>query len=355
MTFYHLIMHTGCNLSCKYCDREEFIPFDDVTYELCMPEKPEYSLGDLKKFITKEDYVTFYGGGEPLLNIPKIKEIMDNLECKGFMIQTNGILLKDLGEEYVKRLHTILISIDGNEEITDKNRGKGVHKRVIENVSWLKTFFEGEIIARMCIAEGSNVYEQVTWLIENGFTSVHWQLDVLFFEEENTDWLENYNLEISKLMNYWISNMKKGKVLRLYPFMVVMDSILKGEKSTLRCGCGKENLTITTQGKIAACPIMSEMKKYYMGDLKGLKLKEMKVEEPCSSCEVFDVCGGRCLYANLTSLWSKEGWGKACATVKHVIKELESNKEFVGDLIEKKIISLDNFKHLKYNGVEVIP
>ena len=48
MTFYHLIMHTGCNLSCKYCDRDEFVPFDD-TYELCMPDKPEYSLEDLKK------------------------------------------------------------------------------------------------------------------------------------------------------------------------------------------------------------------------------------------------------------------------------------------------------------------
>ncbi|MBT5029628.1 TIGR04084 family radical SAM/SPASM domain-containing protein [archaeon] len=352
--FYHLIMHTGCNLKCKYCDKDEFIPYDDETYELCMPEKPEYSIEDLKKKITEEDYLTFYGGGEPLLNIPMIKEIMDNVKCKGFMIQTNGMLLEKLGD-YVKRMHTILISIDGDEEITDKNRGKGVHKKVMENVAWVKENFDRELIARMCISEGSNVYEQVKWLMENGFESVHWQLDVMFYEEEKIEWLENYNLEITKLMDYWMSKMREGKVLRMYPFLVIMDSLLKNEKSTLRCGCGIENFTITTQGKIAPCPIMSEMKKYYVGDIKEKEVKKMYVGEPCSSCEVLDLCGGRCLYANLTKLWGEKGWEKVCGTEKHLIKSLEENKKEVEKLIENKTISLDDFKHVKYNGVEVVP
>ena len=169
-----------------------------------MPEKPEYSIEDLKEKVTEEDYLTFYGGGEPLLNIPMIKEIMDNVKCKGFMIQTNAMFLEKLGENYVKKFHTILVSIDGDEEITDENRGKGVHKKVMENVAWAKENFNGELIARMCISEGSNVYEQVKWLMENGFESVHWQLDVMFYEEEKTEWLEKYNLEITKLMNYWM-------------------------------------------------------------------------------------------------------------------------------------------------------
>ncbi|MDP3918778.1 MAG: TIGR04084 family radical SAM/SPASM domain-containing protein [Nanoarchaeota archaeon] len=350
--FYHLIMHTNCNLSCKYCDKEEFIPYTD-DYELCMPEKVQYSVEDLQNFVTKEDYLTFYGG-EPLLAVDEIKQIMDNVECKGFMIQTNGLLLPKL-EDYVSKMHTVIVSIDGNEEVTDKNRGKGVHKKVMENVDWLKERFNGELIARMTISNGTNVNEQVRWLLDHGFKSVHWQLDALFYEQENSDWLGEYNGQISELMDYWVSEMEKGKVVKLYPFLVVMDSLLKNEKSLLRCGSGHSNFTITTQGKVAPCPIMSEMKKYYCGDIYSKEIKKINVKEPCISCEILDKCGGRCLYSNLTQLWGEKGFNKVCSTIKYLIKELENNKPKVEELIKNKIISLEDFKHLKYNGVEVIP
>ena len=31
--FYHLIMHTGCNLKCKYCDKDEFIEVVEVDFK----------------------------------------------------------------------------------------------------------------------------------------------------------------------------------------------------------------------------------------------------------------------------------------------------------------------------------
>jgi len=351
--FYHVITSIGCNLSCKYCDKEEFGEPDEETYDYKVPCKINYDLEKLKTFVKKEDYVTFYGG-EPLLGMDDIRKIMDSVECQGFMIQTNGLLLHELGAEYVNKFHTILVSIDGDEEITDKYRGVGVHSKVMENVKLIREQgFTGELIARMVITSDSDVYVQVKWLLENGFDNIHWQLDAMFSDLEEMKWLEKYNADVVKLMDFWIDEMKNGKVLRLYPFLVVMDSILKNERSLLRCGSGHNNFTIVTNGKIAPCPIMSLMKKNYLGDIDS-GYKKTFVNWRCLACLDYDLCGGRCLYSNI--LYSNlESYEKLCKTTHLYLQALKERSEIVKDLISKKIISLDDFKHLKYNGVEVIP
>ena len=349
--FYHIITHTECNLECKYCVREEWGEIDE-RYDYSIPCKISYDISKLKSFVTCEDYVTFYGG-EPLLAIDNIKKIMDTIKCKGFMIQTNGPLLKSLGE-YASMFHTILVSIDGDEEITDKNRGEGVFKKIMENIVWLKeNGFDGELIARMTITEGSDLYEQVLFLSQH-FDSIHWQLDAMFFEQRN-EWFDKYNSDVTRLIDYWSTCMSKGKVLRWYPFLVVMSDLLHNRKAKLRCGSGYANYTITTNGKISACPIMCGMKDYYCGDLDSEELKELYVSEPCSSCNILDICGGRCLYSNITKLWDSKDYGELCGTIKHFVKCLVSKKEEVSRLIEKGVISLEYFDHLKFNGVEVIP
>jgi len=75
----------------------------------------------------------FYGG-EPLLRLDRMLEMMDSVEADRFMVQTNGLLLDRIEPKYLRKLHTILVSIDGDEMLTDFYRGKGVYKRVIENV-----------------------------------------------------------------------------------------------------------------------------------------------------------------------------------------------------------------------------
>ena len=161
--FYHVITNTECNLACKYCVRDEWGEVDSK-FDYTLPCKISYDISKLQKFVTEEDYVTFYGG-EPLLAMDDVKRIMDTVSCKGFMVQTNGLLLKDL-KEYASKFHTILVSIDGCEECNDKNRGKGVYSKVMSNVAWLgENGFIGELIARMTITEGSDLYKQVLFLI----------------------------------------------------------------------------------------------------------------------------------------------------------------------------------------------
>ena len=170
---------------------------------------------------------------------------MDNVEAKQFNIQTNGLHLHRLPKEYVNKLTTIFVSLDGTEKLTDYYRGKGVYKKVIENIKTIrKNGFEGKIIARMTLMEETDIYENIKWLLNNpdhSFSSIHWQLDAGFWKNDFhkrpfQEWVkENYNPQIRQLAEFWVNTMEtEGRVLRLYPFLGVMHSLLLEEESLLR-------------------------------------------------------------------------------------------------------------------------
>jgi len=97
------------------------------------------------------------------------------------MMQTNGLLLDKLEPKYLNRFHTLLVSIDGEEALTDHYRGKGTFRKVIDNLKLIKqNGFSGDLIARMTIMESTDLEGQVKWFLNNpefSFTSIHWQLN----------------------------------------------------------------------------------------------------------------------------------------------------------------------------------
>jgi putative peptide-modifying radical SAM enzyme len=294
---------------------------------------------------------------------------MDGVKAKGFMIQTNGLLLDRLEPKYVNRFHTILVSIDGDEELTDSYRGEGTFKKVIKNLKLIKSNgFMGELIARMTVMEQTDIRKQVTWLLSNNefqFSSVHWQLNAGFWNDfarrDFKQWSEgNYNQGIRKLVRFWVDCMEKnGAVLKLYPILGVAYSLLHGEeRGLLRCGGGWTNYAIQTDGHIIICPTMWGMKNYYLGHISHadpLKLNKIFVGKPCTECDTYNVCGGRCLYANITKRWNGEAYSLVCATVRNLVEAVAKEIPRIKELVEKGEISLRNFEYLKYNGCEIIP
>ncbi|MDA3855910.1 MAG: TIGR04084 family radical SAM/SPASM domain-containing protein [Candidatus Woesearchaeota archaeon] len=372
---YYLALTSKCNLRCKYCygkSCEDYLTHkEEEKYDFSLPEDLDFTVETLAKY-SKDDSnfaLTFYGG-EPLLQIDKIKEIMDKIDCKTYMLQTNGMFLNKLDKDYVNKLHTILVSIDGNKEHTDERRGVGVYDTVTKNSNLIKqNGFQGEIIGRMTVDETCDIYGGVTHLYENddfSFSSIHWQIDAQFwkgdYETRNfKQWSNTYNQGIKKLVNWWLDKIKENKsVPKIYPFIGIMQTLLNDEKVPMRCGAGHSLLGIQTNGQVVACPITAGFKPLYMGNIRNSSLNDIENNKIlpgglCSSCEIKDICGGRCLYANKSMLWEEKGFKEVCDTIFFLVNSLKKIKPQIDEMIKNKELKLEDFNYNKYNGSEIIP
>ena len=375
--YFHLILTDECNLCCRYCRAKAFEVLeesDDETAPIIdidpnLPRDLDFDLDLLYKFLQKDpaSTLTFYGG-EPLMRADLIDRIVRESPGQRFMIQTNGMLLDRLEPEIVNRFSTILVSLDGGEALTDSNRGTGVYQKVMENIRRIrKNGYTGELIARMAVTERTDITEAVHWLSNNpdySFSSIHWQLDANFAGDFSrrtfAEWTKtSYNPGIRTLVADWVDHMEsKGEVKKWYPFLDPIEDLLLGKKSHLRCGSGHANYSIMTDGHIAPCPVMIGMKEYYVGDIRTAdpqNLGRVFVGGECTGCEIYDFCGGRCLYSNITKPWNMAERKTVCGTVENLHSALTDSVPRVRALIKRGTITPDDFAHEKFNGCEIIP
>ena len=98
---FYVTLTNICNMQCRYCYGkacEDFgSNFRDLAIDYSLPSSIAYDTETLRKFMQRdrEPAIVFYGG-EPLLQMDKLREIMDQLTACKFMIQTNGLLLGKL-------------------------------------------------------------------------------------------------------------------------------------------------------------------------------------------------------------------------------------------------------------------
>jgi len=375
--FFHVILTSECNLQCKYCFGESLDDFDeefgdDIEVDYDLPRKLNYDIKLLGNFCRQDpDCVLTFYGGEPLMQIDNLRQIMDTVTPKHYMMQTNGLLLDKLEPKYVNQFHTILISLDGEESLTDYYRGKGTFRKVIDNLQLIKkNGYCGELIARMTIMEQTDIEKQVKWLLKNpefSFTSIHWQLNAGFwgndYQRRNfEEWSKtSYIPGVEALTRFWVDQMdESGVVLKLYPILGIAESLLHGEKNNLmRCGSGWANYSIQTDGYIMPCPTMWGMKRYYLGHIKDanpLNLPKLFVDKkPCVDCDILGICGGRCLYTNIVQRWPQEAYSKVCHTIRELVNSVQAELPRMQQLIKSGKIKLSDFDYVKYNGAEIIP
>lgn len=365
---YFLVLTQKCNLNCTYCGNT---PDPSV-----MPVDLDYELPDLQEFLDKDmtDVAIEFYGGEPALNPDIMIKVMNTIDAKAFMLQTNGTVLHKIPAEYHSRFHTVLISIDGCEQTTDKNRGKGTYRRALEGAQLFRdNGFTGDLIARMTMPEGNDVYQEVMHLLNDTsphFDHVHWQLDAMWdiaSPERIQQWQQwmqtSYNPGITKLVNYWIAKMESVHTIPgIAPFFGITNTLLTRIPTKLRCGSGDDFFSITTDGRITFCPILPSIDDglALVGDIYNDTPDDIRnkvlLDEPCTSCDINWVCGGRCLYTNKTKHWGEEGFVLVCETIRHLVSELERVIPRVQQLIDDGIFSVADFNYPELdNGVEVIP
>ncbi len=138
----HLQISRQCNLRCHFCgqwgDNGFFSHCDNN--DMTLPEWKNVidSIARYSKETGEQPSVMLWGG-EPLM-YPWFKNIVNYLRSYGFKlgIVTNGVLLNKYSELIKTEFDVAYISIDGPQRIHDSIRGKGVFKKVTENIRLLK-------------------------------------------------------------------------------------------------------------------------------------------------------------------------------------------------------------------------
>jgi putative peptide-modifying radical SAM enzyme len=358
---YHIILTRQCNLNCIYCHGGE---------DAGQNSEIQYSLDELERFLKMDDdlQLMMYGG-EPTLRIPLITEMIDRFPDARFTLQTNALALNKIPVDYVHKMHSVLVSIDGPREVTDFYRSRGVYDRVLRNVTWLKNQgYAGDIVARMAVSQQSDIYRDVSHLLnlrDPFFDHVHWQLNVVWDAEGNWDdfdyWFsESYSPGLRKLAERWVSKIKTGTIEGIVPFLPLMYSLLTDSNSVLRCGSGLDTFAIHVDGSIGVCPISPDWDFSIVGHITRTSPFElrsiMKVEDPCPTCDIYGLCGGRCLFANKQRLWGEDGFSRICDTVRCLVDALRKVLPQVRRLVGEGVVSVEDFNYPEYNnGCEIIP
>lgn len=355
----YLVYTTGkCNLTCTYCGGS--FPATLV------PRRIEYPLADLVRFISVDaDPVVAFYGGEPLMNEAFIRAMMASLPKAKFVIQTNGLLAKQLDPLYWRRFDAVLLSIDGRRSTTDRYRGRGVYNAVLDTARWLRAIgCNADLIARMTVSEGSDIFLDAKHLLSlDVFDHVHWQLNAVW----STDWTDfsgwcdrSYIPGIDRLIRYWLVEARHGNVCGIVPFLAILTTLLlKGRMDSPPCGAGGTSLSILPNGTVIACPIAVDVEWARVGTIytqpKASLVNKVKISEPCTQCDYLRYCGGRCLYAHIERLWGSWGFNHLCNLTIHTIEALSSIVPEVTSLLTNTI-TLEQLSYPPFNNTtEIIP
>lgn len=149
----------ACNLNCTYCGYGQFYSDHDDRNDVMLSSKKAFLFLDymkklwnspLNKSYNNEIYISFYGG-EPLLNMPFIKEVVsyirtyeaiDKTKRFTFSMTTNAMLLHKHMDYFVENGFNLLISLDGDEYNNSyriNHSGDPVFNTIIKNVDILQT------------------------------------------------------------------------------------------------------------------------------------------------------------------------------------------------------------------------
>ncbi len=341
-------------MSCSYCGGS----FD----QRVVPWEVNYDIKKLASIMNNDPYpvVVFYGG-EPLLNPGFIEEAMNTLPAKRWGIQTNGSLVHALEEEYWRRFDVALVSIDGRERVTDAHRGKGSYIKAVEALRVIKGYGVNRVIARMTTTRLTEIYDDVMHLLSLGFDYAHWQINAVWAKSWDIgDWgRKSYIPGIRMLVNEFVKNAEKGKILGIVPFLGILTAAMFKPFSGVPCGSGHRSVSVTPDGRVLACPIAVYEKWAVLGNVEsGFRLMEPQIPEMCSGCEYFRYCGGRCLYAQMEGkgLWKDELINELDLITKETIRSVLSIEGRIRELLNAGVISSDQIMYDPVlDSTEIIP
>lgn len=279
-----LCLHVAhdCNLRCGYCfaDTGDFGGHRALMSKEVAQKAIEFAIKGSKK---RHNLELDLFGGEPLMNMPVVKFIVDYVRKREketgknikLTLTTNGTLLTDEIVTYLNDNRVMLVlSLDGSKKTHDHMRPYPEHLGSFDKaVEGFKKVIESR--------RGRNYYLRGTYTHYNP----HFADDVLAMLEVGSeismepvvgtnepyvltedDW-QILDKEYEKLARIYLDKRRKGIPFDFFHFNVALDNGPCVAKRLAGCGAGHEYYAITPEGDIYPCHQFVGREQYKMGTL----------------------------------------------------------------------------------------
>ena len=327
-----LFLAQSCNLACRYCYAEN--NKSNAKHVLMSWDVAKAAVDYLvKKSGGRRNLQVTFFGGEPLLNLKVLKQVVEycqNIKKQSnktfiFELICNGTLLnKEVADYVAERDFLLFISIDGYREMHNYQRpsvdGTDYYDTILENAKYvvnkykqLKSKHKVKIRANMT-PKFHDVRKVAKCLESQGFNKIGIAaIQPLPFGDctpcaLSEEQLDNLDKKLEVVVLKALSRMENGKKLSPYAGRLVYQTMTRQLKqhSTMGiiCGIGRNTSAVDCKGNIFPCHRYVGLDKYILGNIYGglspsktvglyNKYNEKSLLQ-CSECWAKNFCGGGC-------------------------------------------------------------
>ena len=324
LTTVVLNVNTGCNLSCTYCYKEDLdVPSAGKKMDFATAKQSIDLL--LNESPDQPRYNIVFFGGEPLSNLPLIKQVIEYAEPlfrsrgKGvdFSLTTNGTLLTEKIIDYFNAHNVgISISIDGPKAYHDKNRitvgGKGTYETVAKKVGLLLERYTARPVgARVTLTRGITDIETIWDHLFNtlGFAEVGFAPvtsgDIASYNLSNDELAEVF-ANMKKLGEKYLEAALRNETIGFSNLHQMITDIHEGTKKALPCGAGVGMVAVDHQGGVNLCHRFTGSDLPQFGDVASgldkpalnefLSQRIDRADKGCATCQIRNLCAGGCYH-----------------------------------------------------------
>ena len=318
-----LCLHVAhdCNLRCKYCFA------DEGEYHGRRAVMP-FSVGKaaldflVKNSGTRRNLEVDFFGGEPLLNLGVVKQLVEygrSIEKEHgknfrFTLTTNGVLLNDEFTEFANReLDNVVLSLDGRKEVHDPMRpfpnGSGSYDTVVPKYQrFVKARGGKKYYLRGTFTRRNLAFtEDVLHMADLGFTELSMEPVVSPDDAEYAIRPEDVPVicgEYDRLAKTMLARKKEGKGFQFFHFMIDLSGGPCVYKRLSGCGSGTEYLAVTPWGDLYPCHQFVGQEEFLLGNVeegilrqdivRRFKSVNVYAKEACRDCFARFYCSGGC-------------------------------------------------------------
>jgi len=353
-----------CNMRCKYCSFSGSYFYERDHQDNSMTFQMARKVADFFRNHSrrrKKVYYTFYGG-EPLLNYPVIKKVVNYVKTTErereflFGLTTNGIMLKDgLTDFLIENKFSLTVSLNGPQQVHDRYRislnGGPTFEAIIQNLRKIRDkdeeYYNQKVAFNVTICPPYDLVGVMEFFQNYDLVKGHSVRanfvepnDTSFFdqfEEEDLDlsggWDKLKALYIEKITqgnrtNGFVSSFFEKGMMRLHKRPMVN---LDGEiHLTGMCNPGVRRLLVSPEGKFHVCEKLGYL--FRIGDVEsGFDYKRIGSllnrfisisQKDCAECWAMRLCSACFFHAKKNNQLNKQRKREYCTIEKNHLKTL---------------------------------